>query len=113
RLLLFSAQTQFSVESGDLLTPRTVSIKPTTEFECNTLAAPVGVGRNVYFAVPRGDFEGVREYFVADDTDTEDASDITGHVPRYIPSGVYKIAAALNEDLICFLTWNEGWSIWV
>lgn len=113
KLLLFSAQTQFSLEAGDMLTPRTVSIQPTTEFECNTLAAPVGMGRNVYFAVPKGDFEGVREYFVATDTDTEDAADITGHVPKYIPSGVYKLAAALNEDLLCLLSWKERWKIWV
>lgn len=132
KLLLFSAQTQFSLESGDLLTPKTVSIKPTTEFECNTLTAPVGIGRNVYFPVPRGDFEGVREYFIANDTDTEDAADVTGHVPKYIPKGAYKIAAALNEDLLVLLTtaernvayvykfyWNNNeklqsaWSRWV
>lgn len=131
-LLLFSDQTQFSVEAGDLLTPKTVSIKPTTEFECNTIAPPVGIGRNVYFGVPKGDFEGVREYFVATDTDTEDAAEVTGHVPKYIPQGLYKIAAALNEDLLCLLTtaernvayiykfyWNNNeklqssWSRWV
>ncbi|QDB71021.1 tail tubular protein B [Bordetella phage vB_BbrP_BB8] len=112
-LLLFSAQTQFSVESGDILTPRSVSIKPTTEFECSTKVAPVGVGRNVYFVVPRGDFEGVREYFVATDTDTEDAADVTGHVPKYIPKGAYKIAAALNEDLLALLTTAERNAVYV
>lgn len=112
-LLLFSSQTQFSVNSGDILTPKTVSIKPTTEFECNPKAAPVGVGRNVYFAVPRGDFEGVREYFVTSDSDTEDAADVTSHVPKYIPKGVFKIAAALNEDTLCFLTTSERNVIYV
>lgn len=107
KLLLFSLQTQFSVDSGDLLTAKTVSIKPTTEFECNPNAAPVGAGRNIYFAVPRGDFEGLREYFITTDSDTEDAADVTGHVPAYLPKGVYKIAAALNEDLLCLLTAAE------
>src|SRR5690606_3034329 len=131
-LLLFSSQTQFAVEAGDLLTPKTVSIKPTTEFECSTKAAPVGVGRNVYFAVPKGMYEGVREYYIAANSDTEDAADVTGHVPKYIPKGVYKIASALNEDTLVLLTsaernacyvynyyWNNNeklqssWSKWV
>lgn len=112
-LLLFSSQTQFSLESGDLLTPKTVSIKPSTEFECNSIAQPVGVGRNVYFAVPKGEYEGVREYFVATTTDTEDATDVTGHVPAYIPKGVYKIAPALNEDTLCLLTTAERNVIYV
>jgi hypothetical protein len=112
-LLLFSAQTQFAMQSGDLLTPKTVSIKPTTEFECSTVAPPVGVGRNVYFAVPKGDHEGVREYYVATTTDTEDATDVTGHVPKYIPKGVYKIAPALNEDMLCLLTTAERNVIYV
>ncbi|UHX60387.1 non-contractile tail tubular protein [Ralstonia phage vRsoP-WR2] len=106
-LLLFSSQTQFSVESGDLLTPKSVSIKPTTEFECSTLAPPVGIGRNVYFAVPKGEFEGFREFYVADNAGTNDAAEITGHVPKYIPKGAYKIAAALNEDFFVVLTSGE------
>lgn len=103
-LLLFSGQTQFSVESGDLLTAKTMAVKPTTEFECSQAAAPVGVGNNIYFATPKGDYEGLREYYISNTTDTEDAADVTSHVPKYIPSGVYKIAAALNEDLLCVLT---------
>ena len=100
QLLLFSSQTQFVVESGDLLTPKTISIKQTTEFECNTAAKPVGVGNVVYFAVPRGDYSGVREFFVDSNTGTNDALDITAHVPTYIPSGVDKIVPGLNEDVL-------------
>lgn len=132
RLLLFSTQTQFSVESGDILTGKSMAVKPTTEFECSPGVAPVGVGRNIYFACPKGDYEGLREYFIADTTETEDAAEVTSHVPKYIPSGVYKIAAALNEDLLCVLSsgrrnrayiykfyWNNNeklqssWSEWV
>lgn len=132
RLMLFSTQTQFSVESGDILTGKSMAVKPTTEFECSPGVAPVGVGRNIYFACPKGDYEGLREYFIADMNETEDAAEVTSHVPKYIPSGVYKIAAALNEDLLCVLSsgrrnrayiykfyWNNNeklqssWSEWV
>lgn len=113
QLLLFSAQTQFSVESGDLLTPRTISIKPTTEFECNPIAQPEGIGKVVYFAVPKGDYSGVREYYVDTDNGMNDAADVTSHVPKYLPQGVYKLAAGLNEDILCALTFNEPNAIYV
>lgn len=103
-LMLFSSQTQFTVESGDLLTAKTMVVKTATEFECNPEVRPVGVGNNIYFATPKGFYEGVREYFISDVTETEDAADVTSHVPKYIPEGVYKIAATSNEDLVCVLT---------
>lgn len=113
KLVLFSAQTQFSLDGGDLLTPKTVSIKPTTEFECSTQAAPVGVGNNIYFAVPKGPYEGMREYFIQNNVDAEDAADVTAHVPKYLPKGVYKITAALNEDFLSVLTTGERNAIYV
>ena len=112
-LMLFSAQTQFSVEAGDILTVKTLAIKVATEFECSPGAAPVNMGNSLYFAVPKGDYEGVREYFIANTTDTEDAADVTSHVPRYIPKGVYKIAAATNDDFLCLLTTSERNAMYV
>jgi hypothetical protein len=113
QLLLFSSQTQFVVESGDLLTPKTISIKQTTEFECNTAAKPIGVGNVVYFAVPRGDYAGVREFFVDSNTGTNDALDITAHVPTYIPQGVERIVAGLNEDILVALTPYDPTSLYI
>ena len=112
-LMLFSTQTQFSVEAGDLLTAKTLAIKTATEFECSPGAAPVNVGNSLYFAVPKGDYEGVREYFISNTTDTEDAADVTSHVPRYIPKGVYKIAAATNDDFLCVLSNSERNAMYV
>nr|WP_207221201.1 hypothetical protein [Pseudoduganella lutea] len=113
QLLLFSTQTQFAVESGDLLTPKTISIKPTTEFECNPAAKPQGMGRMVLFATPAGAYSGVREYFVDQDSQTNDAAEVTSHVPRYIPKGIFKLAAGLNEDMLCVLTKGDRAAIYV
>lgn len=102
QLLLFSEQTQFVVDSGDLLTPKTISIKQSTEFETNPLCAPVGVGNNIYFTTNKGEHTAVREYFTVDDVvGTNDAADVSAHVPAYIPKNAYKIAAGLNEDILC------------
>ena len=131
-LLLFSDQTQFQLGASDLLTPATVSINQTTEFQASLLAKPVGAGRNVYFAVNRGIYSGVREYYVDGDTKTNDAADITSHVPHYVPGNISKLAASSNEDVLIALSpdkpnevyvykyfWQEleklqsSWSRWV
>lgn len=114
QLLLFSSQTQFVVDSGDLLTPKTIAIKQSTEFETNQNCQPVGVGNNIYFAVDKGDYTGVREYFTVDDgTGTNDATDVTSHVPSYIPGNLFKIAPSLNENILVLLSKNDRTSMWV
>ncbi len=109
QLLLFSAQTQFVVESGDLLTPKTIAVKQTTEFENTVFAKPVGIGKNIYFAVPKGEYSGMREYYVIDDVSgTNDSTEITSHVPSYIPKNVYKIAPCLTEDILAVLSEEDS-----
>jgi len=115
QLLLFSAQTQFVVDTQqDLLTPSTVAIKQSTEFETNTSAKPVGFGNNIYFAVDRGEYSGVREYFTIDEVaGTNDAADITSHVPSYIPKNIIKIAAGLNNNILSVLSQEDTSSLYV
>lgn len=113
QLLLFSTQTQFIVDGGELLTPRSVSIKPTSEFECSPGVAPVAAGRNIYFVIPKGDFEGIRELYTVDNVDTYDATEVTSHVPKYIPKGTYELSSATNENMLCALTASERNAIFV
>jgi len=103
-LLLFSDQTQFMLGAADMLTPYTISINQTTEFQASLVAKPVGAGRNVYFAMNKGRFSGIREYYVDGETRTNDAADITAHVPSYIPGGITKLAASSNEDILVALS---------
>ena len=101
-LLLFSDQTQFILTGGDILSQSTVSIDSTTEFDSSLNAKPLGVGNNIYFAVNKGKYSGVREYYLKDNGDGNDAADVTGHVPQYIAGNISKISAATNEDVILF-----------
>lgn len=103
-LLLFSDKTQFQLGKAELLTPDSVSINQTTEYECSLKAKPVGAGKYVYFAVNRGSYTGIREYYVDGQTEAEEASDITGHVPKYIEGGVFKIATSGNEDILAVVS---------
>lgn len=106
-LLLFSDQTQFIIGGNELLTPRTVAINQTTEFETNNKARPVGAGRYVYFVAPKGDFSTVREYYTDGDTEGNDANDVTSHVPKYIKGDVFKLAASTNENAMIALSGTD------
>jgi hypothetical protein len=112
-LLLFSDQTQFMLAASDMLTPNTVAINQTTEFQASLKAKPVGAGRNVYFAVSKGSYSGIREYYVDGDTRTNDAADVTSHVPSYVPGDITKLAASTNEDVMVCLSPKEPDALYV
>lgn len=112
-LLLFSDQTQFILTASEVLTPHTATIAQTTEFEASLLARPAGAGRYVYFAGKRGGFSSIREYYIDGDTQTKDANDITAHVPRYIPDGVFRLVASTNEDCLFVLSRGQRNALWV
>ena len=113
QLLLFSEQTQFLIEQNDILSPKTVAIKVVTEFPCNVLAKPVGVGKNVYFTTDKGKWSAVREYFADLNSLTNDAVDVTAHISQYVPSGIFKISTAANEDMMAALTSQDPSSLYV
>lgn len=112
-LLLFSDLTQFKVTGDPVLTPDTVNISNTTEFEASLRAKPAQAGRFVYFASKRGDWSGMWEYFVDSDTDTNDASETTAHVPEYLDGEVTNIQASSNEDMILVQTDDDTESLYV
>ena len=113
QLLLFSEQSQFIIDQNELLTPKTVGIKVATEFPCNVVAKPVGIGKNIYFAVDKGEWSAFREYYTEINDSGNDSQDVTGHLPSYIPSGIFKIVAAPNEDILAAVSTNDASSIFV
>jgi hypothetical protein len=112
-LLLFSDLTQFRLTAQDLLTPDTVAVDVTTQFEASLKAKPVGAGRYVFFATSSGKWSGVREYFVDTDASVDDASDITAHIPQYIPGEIRRMEASSNEDMLLVLTEDDPKAIYV
>lgn len=104
RLLLFSEQAQFVIDPGDVLSPRSVAIVQTTEFEADKDVRPVVVGRSVYFPQKSGNFSRIREMFVDNLSDQSDAADVTSHVPKYVPKNLVKLAGSSSEDLLLCLS---------
>jgi hypothetical protein len=104
-LLLFSDQTQFLLEHGDILSGKTTAVKPITEFECSVKAAPLPAGKDVFFATSRGNFSGVREYYIKDgDASLADAYDVSSHVPHYIRGDIHRFMGSVNEDCLLCVT---------
>lgn len=112
-LLLFTDLTQFKLTADPVLTPETVNIANTTEFEASLRAKPAQAGKFVYFASKRGAWSGMWEYFVDTDTDTNDATEISAHVPQYLDGEVIDIQASSNEDMLCVRTDNDTESVYI
>lgn len=99
-IILFSDLAQFKVTNADIFSPSTVSAAVTTSFEASLTAKPASAGKYVFFPFERGAWSGVREYFVDSDNDTNDAADITAHVPSYIDGEVTQLLASSNLDML-------------
>ena len=104
KLILFSEQTQFVLtSSADNLTPKTANVIVATEFESSAAAQPVGSGSSIYFLTEKGSFAGIREYIIQGESQIRDAANVTIHVPRLIPTNVFKMAVSTNQDILVVL----------
>lgn len=112
-LILWGQNVQFQIADTDLLTPTTVSFNQTTEFPCSANCRPAGAGSYIYFAYDRGTKAAMKEYFVDSATTTKDGTDVTSHVPTYIPSGVDEIIPCPAENLLIALTEGDLNSMYV
>ena len=107
-LILFSDQTQFVLTSStDNLTPKTANVVVVTEFESDDDAQPVGAGSSVYYLSKRGSFANVREYVYQRDLVIRESSNITVHVPKLIPSNIFKFAVSSSADVLVCLGTDE------
>lgn len=112
-LMLMSDQTQFVLNAGQILSPQTVGIDQSTAFEMSRDVRPVGAGSNLYFPTNQGNFTAIREYYVEDNAVTDDASDITAHVPRLVPKGVFKLTASSNAQMLFALSAEDAKTVYV
>jgi len=99
-LVLFSENGQFVLKGGDVLTPKTISVTPITNFSFEDQVDPLPLGSYLYFPFTRGAFTGMREFTVNASNDTYEAAEVTEHVPAYIPKNI-------SEDMIALLSEKE------
>lgn len=112
-LMLFADQAQFQLTARDSLTPKTAVINVTTEFNIEADAKPTSSGTSIFFGVTKGNYSGIKEYLVQPLTYTNDASDVTAHVPKYVPKNLYKLASSNLENVVIALSKDERNTLYV
>ena len=100
KLVLFSDNSQFVLRGADVLSPKTVAISPVTEYDISDGIAPLALGPYIYFPFNRGQFEGMFEYFVDNNTEVFEAEEITSQIPKYIPSSIKRMAGSASESMV-------------
>lgn len=106
-LLLWSDQAQFVLSASGILSPKSVELNLTTEFDVSDRARPFGIGRGVYFASPRASYTSINRYYAVQDVSSvKSAEDMSAHVPSYIPNGVFSIRGSGTENFISVLSAN-------
>ena len=112
-LVLFSDNTQFVLKGGDILTAKTVSVSPVTNFSFADQVEPLPLGSYIYFPFTRGAFTGMREFSINAATDVYDSVEVTEHVPAYIPKNIIDMAGTTSEDMIVLLSADEKGSLYI
>ena len=100
KLMLFSNGSQFVLRGADILSPKTVAISPVTEYDISDGVTPLALGPYIYFPFNRGQFEGMFEYFVDNNTEVFEAEEITSQVPKYIPTSIRRTAGSASESMV-------------
>jgi hypothetical protein len=112
-LILFSNNGQFVLKGEDLLTPKTVSVKPITNFEYNDETDPVSVGSYIYYPFDLGNHTGIREFSLNKTTDVYESNEITEQAPRYIPKDITYFSGSLSQNLLGVLSKDEDQSLYM
>jgi hypothetical protein len=100
KLLIFSEGTQFVLRGQELLTAKTVSITPATEYDASGRIKPIVLNNYVYFPFKRNTYTGLTEYYIDNDTAIFDAAEITSQVPTYVKSDVIAMAGTAVENVL-------------
>jgi hypothetical protein len=113
-VMLFADQTQFAMSNGESgLSATSLAIRPVTHYEVSPRAAPVVSGSEVYFTSDNSGYATIFEYTRSADSDATAASNVTAHVPRYIPAGVRKLIPAGDLNALFVLTSGDPSAIYV
>jgi len=112
-LILFAENGQFVLKGEELLTPKTVSVKPVTNFEYNADTDPVSVGSYIYYPFDFGNHTGIREFSLNKDTDVYESNAITEQVPRYIPKDITRFSGSLSENTLAVLSKEDDQVLYI
>lgn len=103
-MMAFADQVQFRVNDGGTLKPTSCSLDAVTQYQMAADVRPVNIGNDVYFGTENATYAAIREYFLRADTKTNDAAEITAHVPRFVPAGLTHMVGSSDYDTLFALS---------
>lgn len=113
-LLLWSDNNQFVLGADGTLSPTSVKLSLTTEFEVSNAARPYGIDRGIYFVSERSTHSNINRYYAVQDVSSvKNAEDISAHVPSYIPNGVFNMSGSTTENFLSVLTSGDEQRVYV
>ena len=113
KLMLFSDNSQFVLRGADVLSPKTVAISPVTEYDISDGINPLALGPYIYFPFKRGQYEGMFEYFVDNNTEVFEAEEITSQIPKYIPSSIKQMSGSASESMVLLQNATDAKTLFV
>jgi len=113
--ILWADKTQYVVNSqSSTLSETSIEVVPTTFFDMDVDFKPTGGGSTVYFEADQGTFSRIFEYVASVYTGyPKMATDITTHVPVYIPAKITQIAISTLMGIIAVVTETEPNSLYI
>jgi hypothetical protein len=116
-LVLFSSKVQMILSSPDteVLTPRTATLQPVSQHDCEPFCRPALVDQEIFFPFTRsGPFIGIRDMVVSStNLQAVVAPEITAHVPRYIPGRARVLQASPNDRTLAVLSEADASSLYI
>lgn len=115
RLVLFSDRVQFILGTRQsILTASNVGLTPTANYDALRTCRPVPVNDGIFFPFDRGNYSGVRQMTVnLNDSEILTAPDVTNHIPKYIPGGIFELAASSHDNVLACLSSGDQASLYI
>ena len=115
-ILLLSDTAMFSLSGlGNVLTPNTATILQKASYDYNKGCKPVIMGNYIYFI---SNFCGAGKLYelgigTSNNNRETIATDITEHVPNYLPSNIHSLVATTSFNTLFMLSSDESKSLYV
>lgn len=103
KLLVFSDKSQFSLESAQVLSPKTASLTATSAYDCSKVIKPISMDTSVYFIEDTGPYAKLYEYLIGPDGLTEQADLTSIQVPEYIKGPIKRMVGIPKASSIFIL----------
>jgi hypothetical protein len=97
---LWAEGLQFRINNNnDIFKQDSVQADPSTQYEFSSRCDPQPVGQSLYFATEPGGFSTLIDLSVKDGKPQGD-TDVTGHVKKYVPSGIRHMAGSSTLNML-------------